>query len=475
MGENNLAWRKGQMNRMEDDIDKEKEIVEGETIEEEISEGESVAEDEEEGGEYIEYDIYEGYETNKLKIILKKVKVFMKKKPVRIATQILSSLLVLAIAGFIGIFLAVGTQKGSPVTFAKEYFEYYANRNWNSMYKATEIEESKFINIKTFSIAMNGNALTTGIENYEFEFVKENDKFAYVDVTYDLVYEEDEEESTPETEDETTEGESEAEEEKEKTGKYSMIIKKQSEKILFFYSTWKGYVDTYIINNCKIEAPEEMTVTFDGVDLSDCVKGKNEETGNVIYDLGRVFKGEHKIALSSPFIDNKTELVTWTDNGSSYVASSGGYDLKNEHAKFVKNNSRDIVAEFYRVALEDGDKATIKALIRENEEKYQQIDEQYSALLSQINQSDGRSLISMSFDKCEYEISDYEYLNKLTVNISYTCTYQALRPKTLIDGRRLEYEGTNLATAKVFFEYIDGTWQAVGTEVGCIDYTVEKE
>ncbi len=464
------------MSRKEEDIDKEiEQLIDEEIYEEDETEGlveEEIGKLEEDGVELIEYDIYDDYEKNKFKRIIKKIRVVMKKKPARIATQIISSLLVLALAGFIGVFLAVGTQKGSPVTFAKEYFEYFANRNWNSMYKVTEIEESKFINIKTFSIAMNGNALTTGIENYEFELVKENDKFAYVDVTYDLVY--DAEDVTDETT-ESTETESESVAEKEKTGKYSMIIKKQDEKILFFYSTWRGFVDSYIINNCKIEAPEEMTVTFDGVDLIDCVKGKNEETGNIIYELGRVFKGDHKIVLSSPFIDNKTELISWVENGSTYVAKSNGYDIKSEHAKEVKNKARDIVAEFYRVALEDGDKASIKAFVRENEEKYQQIDDQYKALSSTINQADGRRLLSMSFDKCEYEITDYEYLNKLTVIINYTCTYQATRPKTLIDGRELGYEGTNLATAKIYFEYIDGTWQAVGTEVECIDYTVEKE
>ncbi len=423
----------------------------------------------EEGIEIIEYE-EEEEEVSRFKEVLKKINKFRNKKPVRIISRLLSSLLLLAIAAGIGVFIAVGQTSGSPVTFAKEYFECFANRNWLNMYKQTEITESKFINLKTFTAAMTEYAINNKIIEYEYTLDDKNSEFAYVSVDYKV---EEIQETTTEEGSENSE-EPVSEEKKIKSEKHSLTLKKQDEKILWFYSTWKGSVDKYIINNCTIEASPDFTLSFDGQDLSDCLSGVNEETGNNIYLLDRVFLGTHDIVLTADTIDNTTLEVVWEENNSSLVVDSNSIKVKEEDYNSIKEQSTNILVGYYNTALEKKKIDSIKEMVVPNEEVYASMDEQFKALKSEINHADGRTLMSLSIDSYEIVIEEYQYRDKLTAVINYNCSYKAKRPRKVIDGVRKLYEGSNSAVAKVYFNYIDGVWKAVNTDVPCLDYTVEN-
>lgn len=423
----------------------------------------------EEGIEIIDYE--EEEEINRFQEILKKIRKFKNKKPVRIISQFLSSMLLLAIAAGIGIFIAFGQTSGSPLTFAKEYFECYVNRNWLNMYKQTEITESKFINLNTFSAAMTEYAINNDIIEYEYYLDDKNSEFAYISVEYKV--EETEEISTEEDNENSEETVADSEK-KLKSETYPIILKKQDEKVLWFYSTWKGFVDKYIINNCTIEAPADFVLSFDGQDLSDCLGGINEETGNKIYSIDRVFMGTHDVVITAESIDKTTLEVFWNENNSNFVIDSNSIKVKEESYSSIKEESINILVGYYNSVLEKKNIKSIKEMIVENEEVYLGMDEQFKAMKSEINHADGRTLMSLSIDDYEITIDEYEYLDKLTAVINYKCSYKAKTPRKVIDGVRKVYEGSNSATAKVYFKYIDGVWKAVNTDVTCLDYTIEN-
>lgn len=421
---------------------------------------------------------------NIFKKIADGVRRFKKKKYGAIIWQLGTSLLMLAIAAGIGIFLAVGKTKGGPVPFGEKYFGYFANRNWYNMYNDTDIEESKFINRTTFSKVMNEYALEGNITDYEVEVEDRDSEYAIINVKYTMEKEAEETTSGETTVEEETaaepvsEGETptEAETETEKVeGTYKMTLKKQEEKILLFYTTWKGFADAYIIEDCKIEVPSYVTPTFDGIDLSDCYAGENSETGNVIYELDRVFVGTHTIRLTGENIDAREVEVVWEEDNSGYAANAADFGLKAEYKTGIEEQAVNIVVGYYSAVLAGQGADGIKSLLVANEEVYSRVDQQYSAMEGEINHSDGRTLINMEISSYSSTIENYQYMSSLTLVFNYTANYNARTGRTVIDGVRKRYEGTNSAVAKVYFQYIDGTWKAVDAEVPCIDYTVANE
>lgn len=394
-------------------------------------------------------------------LIINKIREFKSKKIGGIIWQVGTSLLMLALAAGVGIFLAVGTKNGSPEHFGQNYFDYYANRNWYNMYQNTEIEESEFINFDTFKNTMNQFAVEGIIEDYEFEVVDEKDGYAYLNVNYTL--------EAPD-EEETTEGET-----FNPKRTYSMVLKEQEEKILMFYSTWKGSMMEYIIENCTIEIPSVVTPTFDGSTIEKYKISENEETGTTTYKLDRVFIGEHTIELTGDGIDTITAKVDWSKNSNGYSLNRADLKIKEEHKAVVNQQATDIVLGFYSAALANGDTAAIKGLITESEAAYLHIDEQFAAMLGEINMENGRTLMNMEIESYECEVSEYDYMNNAVITFKYIANYTARGERSVIDGVRRQYNGTNSGEAKVYFTYTEEGWKAVDVDITCIDYSVEAE
>ena len=420
-----------------------------------------------------------------------KIKKWKKNRIFAIVWQLVTSLLLLALAGGTGILVAVGQMRGGPKVFAEEYFEYYINNNWYNMYQKTEIKESKFINLSAFSQFMSQNAIDGNVTDYDIIVDSRSGDFATVRVKYNMnkeaeaippADEQTQEEGTAEESaaEESTAQDSAAEENTEPatlkvSDTYTMTLKKQPENIMVIFTTWKGWADNYIIKNCTIEVPSYAKVTFDGVDISDCAEGINEETGNTIYTLDRIFMGNHIIKLEGESIDTITEKVLWEKNNEKYELLQASIPIKEEHRAAMQNKAVEILQAYYASGLADGSADGIKALLLENETGYAHVEEQITALYNEINHEDGRTLISMEITSLRYELTDFVYNDSVTVNMIYDVNYTAKKGRTVINGYRKNYTGKNTAISAVYFKYIDGQWQPVDTAVTCVDYTVEGE
>ncbi len=447
----------------------------------------------EEGVEIISYD-KEYEEKNIFRRMTDAVRRFRKHKIGGIVWQLVTSLIMLSIAAGIGIFVAVGKVKGGPIPFGEKYFGYFANRNWYNMYNETEIEESKFINRTTFSRCMEEYAIDGNVKDFEVEVQNKTSEYAFIKVTYTAERKKEEvstEEETPAETPAPIEGETPAEvvvpeettapveeetepEMEEFEGTHVMKLKRQEENILLFYSTWQGFVDSYIIKNCVIEVPTFITPTFDEFDLTDCYEGVNQETGNAIYKLDRVFTGTHKIKLEGEGIDTKVIDVVWEEHASKYVALQTDFPLKEDEKKSVEEQALNIVVNYYTAALSGNNSDGIKSLILQSDVAHYRVDEQFNNMLSEINHDDGRTLLSMEIAGYNCEIQNYQYRNRLTVVVNYTANYKARGARTVLNGVRKRYEGTNSATATVEFMYTQDGWKVYDAVLNCIDYTVEN-
>jgi len=253
-----------------------------------------------------------------------------------------------------------------------------------------------------------------------------------------------------------------------------MTLKIQDKKILLFYNTYKGFVDSYIINGCTIEAPEKFNIKFDGVSIKSLAKGKNKETGNIIYDIGRVFKGEHKITIESEEIDTTEKVVNWDKNLSTYVVPATDYDIKSEDKKAIQATIKDLIVGFYSSSLAETGIDELKPKILENPDVYKNMDEIYKTMIKDINKKDGTTLLTVAFKKFDYVYEDYKYRESVNCVINYTCDYTARKKRTVIDGVRKKYNGTNVGTAKVSFVFLNGVWTPTNIEMGCLDYSIEN-
>lgn len=425
------------------------------------------------GIEIIDTDDYEYNKEKKRKNIFsrmrKKIKKWKKNKVVAVLWQLISSLILLALAGGIGILAAVGQMRGGPKVFAEEYFEYYINNNWYNMYQKTEITESKFINLNTFSRMMSQNAIDGDVTDYEVIVDSRSGEYATVRVKYNMNKKEDSESGEQTAEENTEPAVVKAE------GTYTMTLKKQPKNIMLIFTTWKGFMDSYIIKDCTIEVPGYTKVTFDGIDISDCLTGTDEATGNAVYTLDRVFMGNHTLKIEGENIDTITENVLWEKSNEKYELVQDAIPIKQEQREAMESKAIEILQAYYASGLTDGSADGIKPLILENEVGYAHVDEQIKALYNEINHEDGRTLISMEITSLRYELTDFVYNDSVTVNMIYDVNYTAKKGRTAISGYRKNYTGKNMAISAVYFKYIDGEWYAVDTAVMCVDYTVEGE
>lgn len=257
-------------------------------------------------------------------------------------------------------------------------------------------------------------------------------------------------------------------------GSYTMKLKRQPENILFFYTTWKGCVDDYIIENCTIEIPEYLNVTFDGMDISDCRTGISEVNGNAVYTLDRVFMGKHKIEISNENIDTMVAEVEWNESGAAYVLEEKDLNLKEEDKKNIKEQAINMIVSYYTTAFAGKNADSIKELVYADEAAHTHVDTQYKTMLDEINHEDGRTLISMEIASYGYRLEEYKYMESVSVVVEYTANYTAKKPRTMITGIRKDYNGTNTATAKVYFKYIDNEWKLTDADIVCIDYSVDS-
>lgn len=410
----------------------EKEKVDKDTLEEEI----------------IEYDIDEENEKPKKeeqKGFFAKFRKFKKSKVGGVIWQVFTSLLMLAIAAGIGIFLAIGKVKGGPTVFAEEYFRYYAANNWYQMFNSTEISESRFINQTTFSRYMSQIEIPEEVKSFEVVDVEKDGEYATVKVDY-----------------KTVDG-------KERTS--TMRLKKQDKNVLLFYSTWKGDAESFIINDCEIRIPDGFVLKFDGEEIEDVKQPAVE--GMCTYVFDRMFKGRHTVEISGTGVDTKTVELDWNTDNAAYQITLEELGISEAIKSEISKKSKELLVAYYQAALTKAGADGIKALVTGDETVAAGLDEQYKALLAAINKEDGSMMSSLEISACECAIDQYSYMDSATVTLNYTANYTAKKPRSLVHGVRKTYNGSNTASMTVNFKCVEGVWTISNSNMVCVDYSVE--
>lgn len=390
---------------------------------------------------------------DRIEIMLMKIKLniqkFMKTKFGAYLWQIVSSILILAIAGGIGVFAAFAKTEGSSMTYAKTYFKYFMTHSWSLMYGETDLDTSKYINETSFGEMMNNIVPNRGSDKYKFVDRGTDGTYNIIDVVY------------------------------QETGSdvkqtMTLKLKKKEEKELLILNQWEVCLSSEILRDCTVTAPAGMNLALDGISLSDAEYTDDPDTGLRTYTLGQVLAGKHRLEISGVQTKSVYESFIWESSRSGYTVQATDIPLNDDVITLSSDKAIDMIIGMYTGVLTNAGCDSVKEYMTTDEEKAG-VDTVYASLMSQVNKDDGSTLISMTFDSYNTEVIDYVYGQTFGVRFTFGTTFTAKEARTQMSGVRKSYNSNAQGEAVVRFVCRDGQWVPSSIEMNCFDYSKPAE
>lgn len=390
---------------------------------------------------------------DRIEIMLMKIKLniqkFMKTKFGAYLWQIVSSILILAIAGGIGVFAAFAKTEGSSMTYAKTYFKYFMTHSWSLMYGETDLDTSKYINETSFGEMMNNIVPNRGSDKYKFVDRGTDGTYNIIDVVY------------------------------QETGSdvkqtMTLKLKKKEEKELLILNQWEVCLSSEILLDCTVTAPAGMNLALDGISLSDAEYTDDPDTGLRTYTLGQVLAGKHRLEISGVQTKSVYESFIWESSRSGYTVQATDIPLNDDVITLSSDKAIDMIIGMYTGVLTNAGCDSVKEYMTTDEEKAG-VDVVYASLMSQVNKDNGSTLISMTFDSYNTEVIDYIYGQTFGVRFTFGTTFTAKEARTQMSGVRKSYNSNAQGEAVVRFVCRDGQWVPSSIEMNCFDYSKPAE
>ena len=390
---------------------------------------------------------------DRIEIMLMKIKLniqkFMKTKFGAYLWQIVSSILILAIAGGIGVFAAFAKTEGSSMTYAKTYFKYFMTHSWSLMYGETDLDTSKYINETSFGEMMSNIVPNRGSDKYKFVDRGTDGTYNIIDVVY------------------------------QETGSdvkqtMTLKLKKKEEKELLILNQWEVCLSSEILRDCTVTAPAGMNLALDGISLSDAEYTDDPDTGLRTYTLGQVLAGKHRLEISGVQTKSVYESFIWESSRSGYTVQATDIPLNDDVITLSSDKAIDMIIGMYTGVLTNAGCDSVKEYMTTDEEKAG-VDVVYASLMSQVNRDDGSTLISMTFDSYNTEVIDYVYGQTFGVRFTFGTTFTAKEARPQMSGVRKSYNSNAQGEAVVRFVCRDGQWVPSSIEMNCFDYSKQAE
>lgn len=390
---------------------------------------------------------------DRIEIMVMKIKLniqkFMKTKFGAYLWQIVSSILILAIAGGIGVFAAFAKTEGSSMTYAKTYFKYFMTHSWSLMYGETDLDTSKYINETSFGEMMSNIVPNRGSDKYKFVDRGTDGTYNIIDVVY------------------------------QETGSdvkqtMTLKLKKKEEKELLILNQWEVCLSSEILRDCTVTAPAGMNLALDGISLSDAEYTDDPDTGLRTYTLGQILAGKHRLEISGVQTKSVYESFIWESSRSGYTVQATDIPLNDDVITLSSDKAIDMIIGMYTGVLTNAGCDSVKEYMTTDEEKAG-VDVVYASLMSQVNKDNGSTLISMTFDSYNTEVIDYIYGQTFGVRFTFGTTFTAKEARTQMSGVRKSYNSNAQGEAVVRFVCRDGQWVPSSIEMNCFDYSKPAE
>ena len=364
--------------------------------------------------------------------------------------QLGGSLGLLLLAGCVGIGLGLNKTNGKK-KYVQEAYDYHKESNWVALYKYSEMKDDDFINeyfFEEFASKKYGKVNESTLKLGEIQ--KKDGK-----LEVSCYYKDDE----------------------GKKVDCSFVMLKKPNKNYIFFNEWKLDISEYIINDCKIAAPEGVAIYVDGVELTvdNSRVGYNGATGMLEYEIPRIFKGEHTIFAKQDMLEAEEAVVLWNENGCEHVVDTSSFKLVEAVQTYINTSSENIIQLMYKNVFEETGLAGLETYMLNDANTKAVFTATYDKILAAIQPDDGSTLNSMSITGFENYNIQYVYPSKVMVSIDFVCTFKARGPRNVASGARETYEGEARSTITMEYVY-DGTqWMCSTLNMDCIDYSKKEE
>ena len=369
------------------------------------------------------------------------------RKIFRVVREIIKIVLILAVCGFIGIFIAVGERAGSSYRFAEKYFTYYITNNYQEMYKMIDGENSDFISFENFQSMCSGEKVYGSMKDYTIgSATKNGDSVTYV-VSYYM--EGDNNQHT-----------------------YTITLNKQKEKKYLFFDTWKVSVKRFLVKDFQIKTPAGMKASLDGKDLSKYSDGTSEDGTQDYYRIPVLFTGDHTLMVSSDIVGNISKAVYVRKDDESMELTTKDFKMNSGEQKDIESYSGLLLMNMYTYTM-DGvstfeDK--VSKLFAPDEQSQAAARYAFDQLRAAITKEDGSSLRTLDIGTITPYLTTFEYPGKAVVQVDYSYSFTANGGTTILNGIINYYSGDGWASARYTFTLADGAWKVTGIEMPCVNY-----
>ena len=373
---------------------------------------------------------------------MEKLKRFFKNLKVNLL-QMFGSLCLLALAAAIGIYIGLN-QTNNTDKYIKEAFEYFADSNWNALYSYAEVVDNDFINeyfYEQFVAAKYG------------EYEPEDWKLGDISVKGDKAT---------------------AKFVSTKTGEstlWTMNFAKKYETNFAFFSQWRLDISDTIIESCVITAPTGFDVYIDGVQLSAENTRITAYEEYVVYEIPRLFKGDHSLFLESEDYQLVETYVTWTKDKQSYNLDTSTLQIEQADQDAIKSDAKGIVMGMYSAIFSESGVGNISKYFLNDDATKAMYGSIYDQMLAAIKPDDGSTLNSMDITTFNYDEVTYTYGKGVDVKVSFECTFKARGKRSNVGGVRESYEGTSGSEITLHFTKVDDVWYCDTLNMTCIDYS----
>ena len=350
------------------------------------------------------------------------------------------------------VFCIIEMYHGRPEAVAERYCKAYIQENWKKTGHLSDLPGNGYVTQDEYVTYMKKNAVT-GISDYEIKETKENrqtevesgGKQRAFTVTY------------------------KTEEKKEKTE--TVIVQKQKNRKLLFFTDWKVSSDQMIANDFNLYLPAGSEAWIDGTKLTGDYKVKDDSDNLEQYKVS-LFEGKHKIKVKVPWFQTYCSEFQASDKGNATISKM---QISKNGKKELDRKMKKILEAYVKAAKNGKAFSEVSGLFEKNSSYEKENKEFYNDLKEQLASGDGYTTGEVRLDNYEgrYVISGVTGVVRGTLSYDYKVPYKKEKKnenQSVSETGTAEESADGSSQMSAEFVYKNGSYQLRSVNPGNIWY-----